>query len=285
VSALAGISGPSGDAGRPKALATFEPPRYDIAPQVHVCVTGDGSVLLDLKRDKYLGLGRRETEWLAVAVDAWPKPVWDAVGPAGECNNEGRRAGNEERIERGERIEEAAVRDLCRSLVEAGILVCATDGCAPQRREPVFNMRREWISIGDEVEVNSRVTPAHTMNFVRAYVLARFSLTLRPFATVVEAARARKSRCRVKIERDVLQIAGLVGVFRQLRPFVFAPEGRCLLHAVALINFLAHYDFYPDWVIGVATQPWGAHSWVQWGDYLLDSNPEKICRFAPILVV
>jgi hypothetical protein len=49
---------------------------YGIAAHVYVCVTGDGSVILDANRDKYLGLGREETEVLAQAVAGWPTPLW-----------------------------------------------------------------------------------------------------------------------------------------------------------------------------------------------------------------
>lgn len=256
----------SGEGSLPRLAALLKLPPYDIAPHVRVCVTGDGSVLLDLKRDKYLGLGRRETECVAAAVDAWPRPTWDALDDG--------------------QIDEAGTRDLCRSLAEAGILSRARDGSARKCRAPVLNMRMEWISIGDEMEVRSKVTFAHAANCVIAYGLARSSLAWRPFATVVEVVQTRKNLRGREIEvSEVPRVAALVGIFRRLRPFVFAPEGRCLLHALTLINFLAHYDFYPRWVIGVATQPWGAHSWVQWENYLLDSNPEKVCRFTPILVV
>jgi hypothetical protein len=66
---------------------------------------------------------------------------------------------------------------------------------------------------------------------------------------------------------------------------VFAAEGRCLLHALTLVKFLNRCDFYPDWVIGVTTQPWAAHSWVQWGSFLLDTTPENVCHYTPIMVV
>ena len=62
-------------------------------------------------------------------------------------------------------------------------------------------------------------------------------------------------------------------------------EGYCLLHALTLVKFLRCYGCYPEWVIGVAAQPFGAHAWVQWHHYLLDTNPEKVCRYTPILVV
>ena len=77
----------------------------------------------------------------------------------------------------------------------------------------------------------------------------------------------------------------MVDIFRRLRPFAFAVEGRCLLHALTLMRFLGKYQLHPEWVIGVTTQPWGAHSWVQWEHYLLDSNPEKVCGYTPIMMV
>lgn len=244
---------------------------FRIALHVHVCVTGDGSVLLDLKRDKYLGLGREETEILAAVIDAWPKPSWDGAGPV---------QGAQERAEA-----------LCRTLAADGVLTlnnpcCPRVSAAPAFLESVFDMKREWVSIGDEIEVEGRVTVRHVVNFAAAFLWARCNLAWRPFFSTVEAIRARKSR-RGNQANDlgVLQAAALVDVFRRLRPFVFSAEGRCLLHALTLVKFLSSYDFYPEWVIGVATRPWAAHSWVQSGNCLLDSNPEKVCRFTSIMVV
>ena len=266
------ISDLSDEIGHPRGLRSLSAPRYDIAPHVYVCVTGDGSVLLDLKRDKYLGLGKQATEWVAAVVDAWPRPNWDTV--------------RSETARFDDALNDATgAQDLCRSLANDGLLVRAGAASAPTRRS-VGDMRVEWISIGDELEVVSKLSTAHTTNFLKAYGLARLALAWRPFSATVEKARTRKSLHGRDLEHGhIPQVAALVGIFRRLRPFVFAAEGRCLLHALTLINFLARYDFHPDWVIGVATQPWGAHSWVQWGNYLLDSNPEKVCRFTPILVV
>jgi hypothetical protein len=245
---------------------------FRIAAHLHVCVTGDGSVLLDLKRDKYLGLGREDTEILAAVIDTWPKPTWD-------CADHLLRTVTEKADE------------LCRTLAADGILIPVSRDCGPvstaqSSGASAVDMKREWISIGDELEADGRVTAKHVANFAAAFLWARFSLAWRPFSSTVEAIRARKSCYGVEADSsNVLQVAAMVGVFRQLRPFVFAAEGRCLLHALTLVRFLSCYAFYPEWVIGVATQPWAAHSWVQWGNFLLDSNPEKVCRFTPIMVV
>jgi hypothetical protein len=142
-------------------------------------------------------------------------------------------------------------------------------------------MRGEWISVGDELEVRGRLTFEHVANFVAAFVWARWSLALRPINAVVDEIKTCKSEA---VRKDAAwhpnAVAALVDVFRQL-----APEERCLLHAVTLMRFLCRYGLGPEWVIGVTTQPWAAHSWVQWGNFLLDSNPEKVCAFTPIMVV
>src|ERR1700679_490019 len=148
------------------------------------------------------------------------------------------------------------------------------------------DMKGDWISVGDEIEVNRPVTWRHCADFVAAYLWVRSSLAWRPFFATVEAVRARKNgRTLGKQPWQISQVAGAIGIFRRLRPLLFAAEGHCLIHALTLIRFLSNYQFYPEWVIGVTTQPWGAHSWVQWENYLLDTNPEKVCAYTPILVV
>jgi Transglutaminase-like superfamily len=245
---------------------------YGIAARVYVCVTPHGSVILDVNRDKYLGVGRAETEMLAGAVAGWPGPRWSpTLGLEKSQENE---------------AWQRVVRQTCDSLVEDGVLEKVPAGGVARAVATLGDMRGEWISVGDEWEVRGRVTFRHVVNFATAFVWARWSLTLRPFRAVVDEIKACK---REAVRQDAAShpkaVAALVDVFRRLRPFVFAPEERCLLHAVTLMKFLCRYGLGPEWVIGVTTQPWAAHSWVQWGNFLLDSDPEKVCAFTPIMVV
>jgi hypothetical protein len=255
---------------------------FRIPAHVHVCATPHGSVLLDLKRDKYFGLGRTETLMLAASVPEWPKPVW-RDGPCGVRQESNLKAG---------------ALGLSESLVKDGLLVRDVDVGSPgaeSKREALGargaaeirrDMRGEWISIGDELEVASTVGLRDVFNFLWAYLWVRGSLALRPFAATVESMRVLKARrSGGQHAWHCHRVAVLVDVFRRVRPFVFAAEGRCLLHALTLVKFLGRYDFHPEWMIGVTTQPWGAHSWVQWGNFLLDTNPEKVCAYVPILTV
>jgi hypothetical protein len=253
---------------------------YGIPPHIHACVTRDGAVILDVKRDKYLGLGRQDAKLLANAVAGWPKPSWrkSACSDAHtDANADGEKDGYTG-------LREAAA--LCESLTADGVLERIPRGRQARVVVALGNMRGEWISIGDEVEVRGQLALGDIANFLAAYAWARCSLAWRPFSVVVDEVRKRKIAGKQGFDgSDPEKVAACVDVFRRLRPLVFAAEGRCLLHALTLIRFLSNYAVYPDWVIGVTTQPWGAHSWVQWGNYLLDSNPEKVCAYTPIMMV
>jgi Transglutaminase-like superfamily len=239
---------------------------FSIPPHVHVCATLSGSVVLDVKRDRFLGFSRDTTELLAEAIEGWPALRWSPS------------------IDRIDDDKLVATAEACESLVREGVLDKSSN-VVGRRECRRLDMRSEWISMGDEVEVHGRITLGHLANFLLAFLWVRFSLAWRPFFVVVEAIKASKLGHRRRCDQDPHDIAVLVEVFRRLRPWVFAAEGRCLLHALTLTKFLARYRFHPDWVIGVTTEPWAAHSWVQWGRFLLDSNPEKVCGFTPIMVV
>ena len=245
-----------------------ESARFGMAASVHVCLTAAGSVILDVKRNRYLGLGREQTELLADAVVGWPMPSWQR-GSSGD---------------RQARLD--ALTALCVPLVADGVLERIVHPNDARIARTLPDMRGEWISIGDELEVRGRVTLRHVLHFLAAFCWARYSLSLRPFSVVVEQVRAMKMQGGAGLQGcEIGRLAAMVDVFRQLRPFLFSAEGRCLLHALSLVRFLSHYELHPDWVIGVTTQPWGAHSWVQWQRYLLDSTPEKVCAYTPIMMV
>jgi hypothetical protein len=240
---------------------------YRVPSHVHVCTTGDGSVLLDLKRNKYFGLDSKGTELLATAVCNWPR---SSHARSFDCRG---------LIQAAEQI--------CRSMAESGLLVRDEASLLELEETDVHvDMTAPLVSVGDELEVAAVIRPRHAARLAIAYAWAEYSLRWRPLNLTVEAVRSKKRRrMGLGATWDLHRIAGLIDIFRRLRPFLFAAEARCLVHALTLVRFLSLHDVFPEWVIGVATQPWGAHSWVQWGNHLLDTNPEKVCRYTPILVV
>ena len=60
---------------------------------------------------------------------------------------------------------------------------------------------------------------------------------------------------------------------------------RCLPRSIALALRLARHGFAAQLVIGVRTNPFGAHSWTQHEGAVLNDSVEEVLRFKPILIV
>jgi len=84
---------------------------------------------------------------------------------------------------------------------------------------------------------------------------------------------------------DLPRLRAALVTYEKLRPLVFTARDQCLFDSLALMNFLADECLFPRWVVGVKTSPFRAHSWVQFGDTVLNDQHENVRRFRSILVV
>ncbi|WP_431257592.1 lasso peptide biosynthesis B2 protein [Roseateles chitinivorans] len=82
---------------------------------------------------------------------------------------------------------------------------------------------------------------------------------------------------------ESIRLAALT--FERLRPLAFSARDRCLHDSLSLVFFLFAEGLSARWVIGVKTNPFGAHSWVQSGRIVLNDQHEYVRAFRPILVV
>ncbi len=130
------------------------------------------------------------------------------------------------------------------------------------------------------------MTAVDVWRFVAALLTAASRLRFSSLESVVKHVSARKQRKLQPGTRfDPQQAAQHTATFRRLRPFLFTANNRCVFHSVALLEFLSRYDCFPSWVIGVKSSPFAAHSWVEQDGFILDSTPEEICFYTPILTV
>jgi hypothetical protein len=118
-----------------------------------------------------------------------------------------------------------------------------------------------------------------------AFVRAAAALRLRRLERVAAEIAKRKAAHASQEEIDVETARQLAMIFRALRPFFYTAYGKCLLDSLVLIEFLAAYDLFPIWVIGVRPMPFAAHSWVQIARFILNGSPEYARAFAPIMAI
>ncbi len=238
-------------------------PPYCLAPFLYPARTQDGVILLDLMRNKYLGIAGSEDALLAEIARDWPALLKRQIAKP---------------------TKKHSITDLeqqVKPLLTAGVLTKPSEAGDPFPSISV-SLHQDLVSIGDELRPRVRITLRHVLNFLWACALAAFSLRWRKLLVIAQSVRAaRNAQQHATFDCDIA--SEHVAVFRRLRCYVFSAKGRCLFHALALVLFLQRYGVFPIWVIGIKTDAWEAHSWAQEGPYLLDTNPEKVCEFTPIL--
>jgi hypothetical protein len=239
-------------------------PRYWIPPHVRVCPLLASTILLDLKRNRYFGIGTAETRALSTLALNW---------------NEA--SGTDTTIEPLAADAAIAMAD---ALIDAGMLsrdapaepATFCDGAPP-------DLSGALTSAGHEVSRETSLRVAHIAAFLGALAWTRRALRSRSLYTI--ACEVRDGKLAAQAAFEPQRAIELVGIFRRLRPHTFAARDRCLFHSLALVKFMSRHGVFPTWVIGVRAKPWGAHAWVQQDKLLLDANPEHVCEYTPILTV
>jgi hypothetical protein len=232
--------------------------KYWLSPHVHVCVTGDYAVLLDLRRDKYIGIGREHMSALAASVVGWPSTAQSKVESS------------------------APAKALLSKMLATGLLTL-DPVIGKEARSPVIP-QAQCMAIEADLEYRRAITVRNVSQMLIAAAKARALLRWRPIETVVARVKRRKER-RAASEFDLDAARPLVEAFLHLRPLVFTTKDECLFDSLVLVELLARNHLFPVWLFGVSTNPFRAHSWVQAGDRVLNDLPERVCRFTPILAV
>jgi len=238
--------------------------RYALAEHVFVCLNGEHLVLLDLKEDRYWALEASQTAGLSALVSGWPVSSND-VGAA-------------EPAASGEATAALEV------LQSRGLL---TEGIPPGKSAtPVLPTApaRELLS---ETESSTGPQLGSWLRVVAASAFAKFALRTWPFERVIQRVKRRKELlgARSPESLDAVRARRLVEAFMRYRVFLFSSKEECLYDSLALLEFLARYGIYPDWVFGVQTRPFAAHCWVQQADLVFNDTAEHVTGYTPIMIV
>jgi hypothetical protein len=229
-------------------------PRYRLVNDVYWCEPSGAVIFLDLKRDRYIGL---EPENLA----AFRRLIDPDLPP------------------------DAQTEALGRQLVEEGLLV--TNANAAHGKIPSATacppIAAALIDLGDTSHV--RIRPIHVARFALACARAAYLRRCSALHAIVQRIRERRARYHggMRTPRRT-ELRDLVARFRRLRPLAYSAPDHCVLDALTLIEFLALFGHFPNWTLGVMTQPFGAHCWVQHGEIVLSDSVTRAGVYTPIMV-
>lgn len=238
---------------------------FFLQPDVFLCRTKRHWVILDVNRDKYLCVDGQQLESLGPWLHGWEGTV--------PCGAEAASALSPPR--------EAIA--LANKLLSLQILSEHAGG-AKEVRGIVYPHPTD--AVDPDVPAHTRRSPyTHALTFFLSSATASRQLRDKGFQATISRVRARK-RGKVDSSRpfDSQRARSLISVFGSLRWFYPRPY-LCLFDSLALIEFLAHFNLYPDWVFGVTADPFEAHCWVQSGGVVLNDTIERVSAFTPIMYV
>lgn len=229
---------------------------YRLPSHVHICFPDDAAVLLDLVRDKYFGLDPSQVSLLRTAL---------TKGLAPETENG--------------ILKELAAEDLLTIGTGEGREVAPT----------VFEHGTEVlvdIDTESRAGVDADIRFSDVVTLVASFIAARYALQVRCLNYAVQRARRRKLIAnQINPAFDIEHARNVVRRFLRIRPFLYAAHDRCLLDSLTLLEFLAHYELFPTWVLGVRTAPFMAHAWVQHDRFVFNDTPARTRCYTPILAV
>lgn len=234
--------------------STTHPP-YRLAAHVRACRIDEQVILLDMRRNKYIGVGGQKLPSIAAAVADWP------TSPP---------------LDTGTKASAESILD---PLIEQGLLVPSIEGIAPPA---IIGTATASMPAGTRFDKPAlelrRFANLCTSAAVVSYWLKRRCLA--DIAGTVASLRQEREAAHKHAETSTA-----VAAYLRLRPFVLTAHDQCLLDSLTMVRYLSREGLFPRWVIGVRTRPFSAHSWVQSGGLVLNDLHENVRAFTPILVV
>lgn len=117
----------------------------------------------------------------------------------------------------------------------------------------------------------------------RLFSIVRFKC--QPLHRTIEHIRQRKLDCRVRSRHLRASLpAKHLAAFLDTR-FLIPTQDRCLPWSIACLDAFAHRCADMTLVIGVRSDPFGAHAWVQQADTVLTDELDRVLPYTPILAV
>jgi hypothetical protein len=213
---------------------------------VSACSTEDYAVLLDIRRNKFLGLPHAQMRALASRLE---------TGAPGS----------------------AELEELVARMVTDGMLTTqlpsVTRPAAPPATESLF---------AGFVPFRARCSLRDVHNAALSYIRARGALLTGTIEAELSASsrRARARHAVSGVTHDELREH--IAAFAHCRAWLFVAAGACLLESLTVHEFLSRYGIASWLVVGVRTCPFSAHAWAQVGSIVINDRVEIVRAYTPI---
>lgn len=227
-----------------------------LSAHAYCCEFDDGAIILDLRGDTYLGIDAHHLVNLRTRIRNWPVT---ADGEAGRPNF-------------------PASEGLIADLLSRGILTTSPTSGRLAATNPIMALGAPTYA-----EARRRIRFIHVAQFSIAFLTVTLRLKRHGLAFVVERLRRRQAAIRRENTVTREDVIERLASFMWLRTWCYTARRRCLFDSLVLSVYLTKGMVPCTFVIGVATKPFLAHSWVQMGEAVLNDTAEHTHDFMPIL--
>lgn len=125
------------------------------------------------------------------------------------------------------------------------------------------------------------ISPIETIRALMARLLWKRRLKRWPLQRIV--ARLKKNAIETEQPRSEASLATILRAF-EVTDLLVGSHDRCLERSLALVATCRNRGLQAEIVVGVQTDPFAAHCWVQRGATVLNEKPDRVRMFMPILV-
>jgi hypothetical protein len=239
---------------------------YYIANHVHFALRANAAVFLDLRSDRYsMILGPRAQAFKSILFRGADFHMIDASDTSPLPENR------------------ALIEAVITELLDSGMLTTDRASAAASTSEQI-PLPEESLLDDDHTTGQSSVHAHHVGNFLASCATAKWRLARSSIESIVRTVEQRK-RQRVNGNLvDLRKARNLVRVYNKMRPLL-PLDARCLFDSLSLLNFLAKYGCFPNWIFAVQLHPWEAHCWVQYGTVAFNQSPDDARTYLPLMSV
>lgn len=237
--------------------------QYNVPEHIFACRFDRQTVILDLKSDRYQLLGGK------IAQAFWGVALRNTPS---QCGDKRRPLSWEEPDEQ-----------VMHKLVQSGFLIQSRG--APQYR--VFNYDSSLPPATKELTIDSasKFSFSSARRAIHATIHSAVSRRSQLLENTVNKIKKQKRRIRTTEEDQDERVSELVSEFIRCRPFLYSHAQECYFDCMVLMHYLLSAKVKSEWVFGVKLDPFMAHCWVQFGDFVLNDRLEHIADYKPILIV
>jgi hypothetical protein len=237
------------------------PPVYFLSVHAYCCEFDDGAILLDLRSDTYLGIDAQHLSNLRARIGNWPD--------------------SDRNDQEVEQHDVSASEGLLVDLLSRGVLTTTpTSRQSSSARNPTTA-----LTVTSSERTRSGIPLTHIAQFFIALLVVMSRLKRNRLPALLDWLRQRQSSIRRGNSVPDKEIVQRLASFLRLRIWCYTARQRCLFDSLVLTVYLTNARIPCVFVIGVASKPFLAHSWVQIGESVLNDTAEYAQTFKTILSI